>query len=98
MTAEELAQLFETASERLGRLMSSIADPTKSKQGYADAMRMCQMLAMSIRIANTDEETFSRELAQLVGEMEDAKFCIHCGQKLAYGITRCPKCGKRVMD
>jgi hypothetical protein len=25
MTAEELAQLFETASERLGRLLSSIA-------------------------------------------------------------------------
>ena len=97
MTAEELAKLFETASERVGMLMSSIADPAKL-QGYAEAVRLCQTLAMSIRIGAVDEAEFASTVAQLVGEMERARLCIHCGQKLTYGVARCPKCGKRVVE
>jgi NADH pyrophosphatase NudC (nudix superfamily) len=97
VTAEELAKLFETAGERLGILMSSIADPAKL-QGYAEGVRLCQTLAMSIRIAAVDEAEFASTLAQLVDEMERARFCIHCGQKLTYGLGRCPNCGKRVIE
>src|SRR5438874_9659587 len=85
VSPEELAKLFETASERWA-MMTSIADPGKVDR-YADAMRLCQMLAGSIRMATLDEAEFVGTIAQLVGEMESLKFCTRCGQKLTFGIV-----------
>ena len=86
MTAEELAQLFETANERLGVLMSSIGDPA-TLQGYAEGMRVCQMLAMSIRIGSVAQTEFASQLPQVVGEMERSKFCISLWPKAH--VRRC---------
>lgn len=77
--------------------MTSIADPGKLDR-YADAMRLCQTLAASIRMALTDEAEFTGGLAQLVGEMESMKFCTNCGRKLTFGIVFCPGCGKRIIE
>jgi len=77
--------------------MTSIADPGKLDQ-YADAIRLCQTLAASIRMAIADEAEFTSEIAQLVGEMESMKFCTHCGRKLTFGIVFCQGCGKRIIE
>ena len=58
MTTEELAQLFETASERLGRLMLSIADPAKLR-GYADANGIGQYGNLTQHFHEVDTGTLS---------------------------------------
>jgi NADH pyrophosphatase NudC (nudix superfamily) len=96
VSPEELAKLFETASERWA-MMTSIADPGKLDE-YTDALRLCKTLAISIRMASVDEAEFVGELAQLIEEMESLKFCTHCGRKLTFGIVCCPGCGKRIIE
>jgi predicted RNA-binding Zn-ribbon protein involved in translation (DUF1610 family) len=48
-------------------------------------------------MALVDDTEFVND-TQLSVEMESAKFCTKCGEKLTFGVARCPKCGKRVIE